>query len=729
MPPTSGDDNAAVTDEAARHAAENGAAPMDDATAFRYRAFLSYSHADARWGRWLMRKLETYRVPGHLVGRETAVGRIPRRLAPIFRDRDELASAHDLDERVEQALRDSAALIVIASPASAQSRWVNEEIRLYKRLGRERHIHCFIVDGDPDGDETANCFAPALRLRIGEDGEPADSPVAPIAADARAVGDGRKRALIRLIAGLLGVGYDALHQRELARRQRRLMVVTAVSVAGMAVTLTLAGLAVLARQDAERRRVQAEGLIGFMLGDLYERLYEIGRVDIYSAVGDKATEYFASLDRDDLTDTALAQRSEALRLIGEVRAEQGELDTALQAFQLALELSMGVTGRQPDNTDWQLGLAETHYWIGFVAWQRGDLKTAAAGFEQQLRVLESVLAGGTRSAELLRDVGYAYTNLGRVEEGRGHLSTALEHYGRVLELNQEAAGLVPDDVDLRLEIGFANNNLGLLLMQMGRLDEAAAHFREDFRIKLAVVEIHPGHGLWRRYLATSQYYLGRVLEYQGEIAEAMRHYEAAIDEARRLSAESPENHPRARNYALYERRAGDLARRQGDYGQARARLERAAGILRSLRADHGDDARWLRNLADAEIALANLALETGDAPRAGRQAGAARAILDDLLAQSPDDVEITKTYVSALLAQGDAASALGDRAAARRFFDTLVADLHDRIETSHDPELLAPYVTALDRLGRVDEATPYLQRLRQMGYAGPGPALALLGAD
>ena len=44
-----------------------------DATKFTYRAFISYSHKDQRWARWLIRKLEAYRVPRNLAGtRENA---------------------------------------------------------------------------------------------------------------------------------------------------------------------------------------------------------------------------------------------------------------------------------------------------------------------------------------------------------------------------------------------------------------------------------------------------------------------------------------------------------------------------------------------------------------------------------------------------------------------------------------------------------------------------------
>src|SRR5690242_17009676 len=115
------------------------------ADAFHYRAFISYSHHDKAWAEWLHRGLEAYRVPSRLVGQQTAAGIVTRRLVPIFRDRDELASSADLGGKVADALRRSANLIVICSPASARSRWVREEVRTFRRLGRSARIFCLIV--------------------------------------------------------------------------------------------------------------------------------------------------------------------------------------------------------------------------------------------------------------------------------------------------------------------------------------------------------------------------------------------------------------------------------------------------------------------------------------------------------------------------------------------------------------------------------------------------------
>ncbi len=109
---------------------------MTDVETYTYRAFLSHSHRDTRWARRLHRALESFRIGKDLVGRETFAGPIPERLRPIFRDRDDFAAGQSLSEQSLAALRASRFLIVICSPAAAQSRYVDEEVRQFKALGR-----------------------------------------------------------------------------------------------------------------------------------------------------------------------------------------------------------------------------------------------------------------------------------------------------------------------------------------------------------------------------------------------------------------------------------------------------------------------------------------------------------------------------------------------------------------------------------------------------------------
>jgi hypothetical protein len=199
----------------------------------KYWAFISYSHKDTAIADWLHKKLETYRVPRSLVGTPTRDGTAPERLIPIFRDREELPTSSQLGDNLQRSLQQSRYLVVICSPAAAQSRWVEEEIRSFKNWhGRDRII-ALIGSGIPNATDPADESFPH-SLRFETDGpDTAPIRIEPIAADLRPEGDGRQRAFLKIVAGLLGVGFDDLYQREKRREQRRRMLLTAAIAAGI----------------------------------------------------------------------------------------------------------------------------------------------------------------------------------------------------------------------------------------------------------------------------------------------------------------------------------------------------------------------------------------------------------------------------------------------------------------------------------------------------------------
>ena len=168
-------------------------------------AFLSYRHADPdrAWASWLVRRIESYRVPRHL-----GLGR--RRLGKVFRDDDELGASSDLSAAIVDALERSQHLVVICSPRTPESRWVDREIQQFHDLGKGERIVAFLGEGSP-----RDSFPQALR----------DLQREPLAADARARAGlsarrARENALLRVLARLIGCEFDDLRQREQHRRQR-----------------------------------------------------------------------------------------------------------------------------------------------------------------------------------------------------------------------------------------------------------------------------------------------------------------------------------------------------------------------------------------------------------------------------------------------------------------------------------------------------------------------------
>jgi len=687
----------------------------------RYRAFISYSHGDERVAGQLHRALERWTPPRRLIGRVTAMGPVPSRLGPIFRDREELSSAGDLGARVTEALERSACLLVICSPAAARSRWVNQEVLAYKALGGAARIFCCIIAGEPGasgipGREDEECFCEALRFRLGADGRLSDEPVEPIAADARPDKDGWALAKLKLIAGILGVELDELRQRETQRRQRRMAVITMASLAGMVLTGSLAVNAHLAGQRAERRHAQAEDLIGFMLGDLYHRLFEINRLDVYTAVGDKAMEYFAGLRDEDLTDSTLAQRAAALRIIGETRLDQGALDEALEAFMESLWLAERLASRDPGHAERQVALADSENWIGFVHWQRGELDQAAARFERRLQILAALVVDGVPDIELLDKVGIGHTNLGRVREAHGDFDAALASYRKVRDIYERGIVLAPDDVRLRVELGFAHNNIGVLAMRLGELDLAEAELRIDLAIKQAILDDHPDHAGYRDYLRNAHGWLGAVLELRGNDVGARAELETALLMASRSHELDLENRVRAGAHAAMLSRLGRLLLRGGELGAAGRRLQQAAAMLAPLVEAQPDNVPWQRELATIYVGLGGVSLRQGAITAGLRHALAARDMLEALAAATPADLETRRRLAAAWLILGELQNAAGDRSAAGESWQAVLDTLAPDLEGTRDPQMLEPAVTALLRLGRGGEADPLLQILRDIGF-------------
>lgn len=216
---------------------------------FRYWAFISYSQRDIKWAERLHKKLETYKVPHKWLGQLVGNRSFPRKLVPIFRDRDELPSAGNLSDKINEALAASHALIVICSPYAAASPWVNEEIRAFKALGRTQRVFPLILDGEPYASDRPDlglpeCFPLALRFAVAADGTVTDQRSDPLAADAREGKDGWPNACLKVIAGILGVGFDDLRRRELARRRQRQLFGAVASVAALLLMcVTYVGLA------------------------------------------------------------------------------------------------------------------------------------------------------------------------------------------------------------------------------------------------------------------------------------------------------------------------------------------------------------------------------------------------------------------------------------------------------------------------------------------------------
>jgi hypothetical protein len=219
----------------------------------RYRAFISYSQRDKPIARRIHRVLESYRIPKGIsapVGPDRALGR-------FFRDDDEMGASRSLGAALEGALDDSENLIVICSPAAAQSKWVEAEVRRFKRRGGA-HVFAVIAAGEPHaGDPSRECFPPSLKVKIGADGNPTGEPDEPRAPNLQH--EGMQRVRVQLAAGLLDIPFDALWQRDRRRALRNRTLLSGVGLLVLAV-LAVAGFGWLTTRTESRKQSARQAL-------------------------------------------------------------------------------------------------------------------------------------------------------------------------------------------------------------------------------------------------------------------------------------------------------------------------------------------------------------------------------------------------------------------------------------------------------------------------------------
>lgn len=211
-------------------------------------AFISYSRKDKGFAKVLERALERFRPPGGL--------KLPQRHLDVFRDEDDFTGV-EYHQSIATHLRESAKLIVLCSPNSRASQYVNDEITRFAATRGADHIIPILIAGIPNNEATPEqeeqkAFPQAL----------CEAMQMPLAADYRHFDPGKDKlnkgvfygAWYATLANLLGVSRSQIEQRDQRRIARRRTLIIGV-VAGIMVLLSVALIVtLLARQEAEHRR-------------------------------------------------------------------------------------------------------------------------------------------------------------------------------------------------------------------------------------------------------------------------------------------------------------------------------------------------------------------------------------------------------------------------------------------------------------------------------------------
>ena len=315
-----------------------------------------------------------------------------------------------------------------------------------------------------------------------------------------------------------------------------------------------------AEQQAQQKRLAAENLLGFMVGDFADKLRSIGRMDLLDGISNKALEYFTDYSSDDssLSIEARLQHGQTLEAMGEVAYSRGKTDEAVAALQATRVQLEAVLAQQPENLELLKTLGANAFWLGQIQYDASDWQATQPEFERY----------------------YQYSE-------------------RMYEL-------APENLDAIMELSYATNSLGSLAMKQQQFEKARQNFEESLRLKLLAQEQQPDNGQLIADIADTRSWLASAALLQGDIFLAIAEHTKIQRQFEEVSKSiKPDPYLLEKVFGSYDILAYVYAT-QGVYQKA---VEKALLghqlIEQALAADDGNEI-WRSDLFKLKLSLMNL---------------------------------------------------------------------------------------------------------------------------
>ena len=500
------------------------------------------------------------------------------------------------------------------------------------------------------------------------------------------------------------------------QRHRAGVAATSLAIAALSVGI---GVAAWQAREARAQRVQAEGLIEYMIGDLRKKLQPVGRLDVLDGVGLKALDYYAAQDLGSLDADSLGRRARALHLIGDLAQQRGKLAEAQRDFQQAAETTSELLRRHPDSGQRVFDQSQSEYYVGYVEWRRGRLHEAEAAFRRYLSLAQRMSGMDPANVDWRLESVYAAQNvaivlidLGRPEES--------------LQLSESARMAMNDILQTRPT---EYDNVGTILGWIARAQAAMGHAEQAIATendKIAVAQAAPSAEKDTNsafLVAHGHLESARWMRDLGRRAEALQTLRRGLDELAALTKLDASNTDWLSEMVMYRILLGDMLAEQGDKNQARSALDEAATPLAKLMAKPVTERTW--RIALTGHMVSSQALLASTPQERAATSTAIETYLADVRQFQRGGGEVSamdlNTVGSVELAHGDLLHASGHEAEAQTAWRSAAIWLRPNADRRNSAALTLLGLVNL-RLGRTQDARTCADTVRGTTYRHPAYA-------
>ncbi|MFC4159032.1 nSTAND1 domain-containing NTPase [Chitinimonas lacunae] len=508
----------------------------------------------------------------------------------------------------------------------------------------------------------------------------------------------------------------AASQRRVRRRER-LRFGAMATILILSILTTVLGLSARqAEQQAQRRRTEAENLMGFMVGDFADKLRPLGRLDLLDSVSAKALEYLSASSDEPLSPTSQLQRAQALLVIGEVNLARGDPVSATSAFTAARGLLEKRLAADPRSAAALKHLGAVSFWLAQIQIDQNHWSQAEALLNQYRDYSNRLSALDPADPDAWIEQSYAYNSLGSLALMRDDSASAAQAFETSVALKTRARARKPDDATLAADLADSLSWLATAREANGDLHSAVALHQRQQQVLNTLHEASPGDGLWRHRLALALQHAAGLKAALGEVSEALGDYGRANRLLDANLALEPDNRlwQRDRLYGELERQR--LLAFSTSSAQLLPALQATTAKLTSLTRVDPRNADWARLQAISQQRTAAALLALGRVEDARPYIAAARQQLDALQAANAE-FRTRAALAHTLLTLARLETAAGQTQAARTACQQASELLRSEAGRTSRHQILDPWIQAQHCLDQ--PAVSARQRLTQIGYRDP----------
>jgi eukaryotic-like serine/threonine-protein kinase len=498
------------------------------------------------------------------------------------------------------------------------------------------------------------------------------------------------------------------------RRGERLRLGIMIVMTSLALLAGGLGLAARSAQiQAESHRTEAEGLMGYMLGEFVDKLRPLGKLDLLDSVSSRALSYLSDSSRAGDSDAALAQRAKSLQLISEVRIARSDPSSANAALLAGRQILQQQLQAKPADVALLKSAGENAFWLGQIHYDQKEWAKAQRYFEEYLAYANRQSAASPDDASGWIEQSYAHNSLGTLALQLSDIQRAGNEFALSVNLKTRAYAKTPQDKQLAADLADSISWQATTHVKLGQLGQAAALYQQALSLLQTLYTTFPEDTQWVDLLAGAWSRQSELKQARGDSSGSHSDAQQAFALLNGMVEKDPSNLNWQRKMYIAELRLIETDKEQNST-QSFNRLEKLRQIFTAMSKVEPKRLNIQVMVAIVQQKKAAILMAQREPAAAAESLQPAIAALKQLNAAAPADTTIREAVVNALLLNADLAANNG--AKMDDHCEVARTMLRPLISNSADFQLLAPWVKIHACLDQLEQVNHIKKQLEAMPY-------------